>query len=51
MKNRPDLLHEIKRKQIESTASIPSIALIAHSDQEIHHQKKDVEGLGLSSVC
>jgi hypothetical protein len=30
VKNRPDLLPEIKRKQIESSASIPSIALIAH---------------------
>lgn len=42
MKNRPDLLPEIKRKQIDSTISIPSIAMIAHPEQE-QRASKDVE--------
>lgn len=46
MKNRPDLLHEIRRKQIDSTANIPSVSLISYHElahEQQHHKEFEVQ--------
>jgi len=54
LKDRPDLLHEIRRKQVESSSSIPSISLIECENNQkysnIHSQNHPIYGLNQQGI-
>jgi hypothetical protein len=43
LRNRPDLLLEIKRKQVDSTCSIPSVALLPHDIMEVQRENAEIK--------